>query len=314
MPDFAYDVALSFAGEDREYAQKLNQAFIAKDIRVFYDMAEAADLWGKDLIVHLGEVYGKQAQFCIMFISKHYPLKKWTNHERMHAQNRAFRDPNEYILPLRLDDTEVPGLPETIGHMDLRQHSIEGIATLLEQKLMKAKGKVRIVAGQPSVTPALSILVNHSIPMPKRKKTFTQLDKDQFGQEAFKFIRQYFQQGRQNLEMHYPDLKTDLIEVTNLEFICKIYMEGNIISQCAIWLGGSRSLDTIYYSEGGTGSGRSGTHSYNDYVPVVGGTDDLRLQIGNMSLGIVQVKEPLATMEEAAEYLWRRLTYRIGQS
>lgn len=53
--NFAYDVALSFAGEDRAHAEKLAQLLKAKGIKVFYDEAEAADLWGKDLIAHLAD-------------------------------------------------------------------------------------------------------------------------------------------------------------------------------------------------------------------------------------------------------------------
>src|SRR6266498_5054923 len=76
-----------------------------------------------------------------MFIAQYYPLKKWTRVERMAAQERAFRDANEYILPLRLDDTQVPGITETTGYRDIRQHPIEDIIDLLEQKLRKSKGQ-----------------------------------------------------------------------------------------------------------------------------------------------------------------------------
>src|SRR3954454_1990381 len=44
-----YDVALSFAGEDRPLAGKLAGLLHARHIRVFYDEYEKASLWGKDL-------------------------------------------------------------------------------------------------------------------------------------------------------------------------------------------------------------------------------------------------------------------------
>ena len=43
------------------------------------------------------------------------------------AQARAFEDNREYILPIRLDDTEVPGIPKTIGFLDARSMTIEQI-------------------------------------------------------------------------------------------------------------------------------------------------------------------------------------------
>jgi hypothetical protein len=138
---FEYDVALSFAEEDKDIVDKFADLLRSKDIKVFYDKYEAAELWGKDLIDHLVNIYSRKARYCVMFISQHYPLKKWTNVERMAAQERAFRDANEYILPLRLDDTQVPGITETTGYRDLRQHPMEDIVDLLEQKLIKAKSQ-----------------------------------------------------------------------------------------------------------------------------------------------------------------------------
>jgi hypothetical protein len=139
--EFEYDVALSFAGEDRAIVDKIFGLLKSKDIRAFYDKYEAADMWGKDLIDHLVNIYSRKARYCVMFISQYYPLKKWTKAERTAAQERAFRDANEYILPLRLDDTQVPGITETTGYWDLRQHPVEDIVDLLEQKLMKTKGQ-----------------------------------------------------------------------------------------------------------------------------------------------------------------------------
>ncbi len=136
---FEYDVALSFAGEDRTVAEEFANLLINKNIKVFYDEYKAGDMWGKDLIDHLVNIYSRKARYCVMFISQYYPLKKWTEVERMSAQVRSFRDANEYILPIQLDNTEVPGITETTGYRDLRQHSTESIANLLEQKLTQTK-------------------------------------------------------------------------------------------------------------------------------------------------------------------------------
>lgn len=42
-----FDVALSFAGEDRQHAKKLADLLNACGYTVFYDEYEQADLWGK---------------------------------------------------------------------------------------------------------------------------------------------------------------------------------------------------------------------------------------------------------------------------
>ena len=143
--EFEYDVALSFAGEDRAIVEEFASRLKAKDIKVFHDEYEAADMWGKDLVDHLVNIYSRKARYCVMFISQYYPLKKWTRVERRAAQERAYRDSNEYILPLRVDDTQVPGVAETTGYRDLREHSIESIVDLLEKKLMEAKAHSRLL-------------------------------------------------------------------------------------------------------------------------------------------------------------------------
>jgi hypothetical protein len=65
---FQYDVALSFAGEDRSIAEALAQALRDAGIRVFYDDYERAALWGKDLYQHLQTVYRDTARYCVVFI------------------------------------------------------------------------------------------------------------------------------------------------------------------------------------------------------------------------------------------------------
>ena len=48
-----YDVSLSFTGEDREYVEQVASGLRHQGVRVFYDRYEEANLWGKDLCVHL---------------------------------------------------------------------------------------------------------------------------------------------------------------------------------------------------------------------------------------------------------------------
>lgn len=140
VPDF--DVALSFAGEDRAYVDSVARALRDRGIKVFYDLFEEADLWGKDLYVHLTEVYQKRARFTIMFISKAYGDKLWTNHERRAAQARAFQESQEYILPARFDETEIPGVLPTVGYITLANRTPEDLVSIITRKLVSAGGSV----------------------------------------------------------------------------------------------------------------------------------------------------------------------------
>lgn len=136
---FKYDIALSFAGEDREYVESVAHQLRQRGIRLFYDRYEAAGLWGKDLYVHLSEIYSSQARYFLMFISKVYAAKVWTSHERRAAQARALTEQSEYILPLRLDDVDVPGILPTIGYIKAADFTVSQIADLVVQKVNQAK-------------------------------------------------------------------------------------------------------------------------------------------------------------------------------
>jgi len=141
--EFEYDVALSFAGDKRDVAYPFAELLRSKGISVFLDEYRSAELWGKDVIDHLVNLYSRKARFCLLLISQHYPLNTWTEEERTAAQERSLRDADEYVLPVQVDDTQVPGIEETPGYMDLRQHSMEKVVHILEQKLAEAKAQSR---------------------------------------------------------------------------------------------------------------------------------------------------------------------------
>jgi hypothetical protein len=132
---FAFDVALSFAGEDRAYVEQVAKLLKDSGVEVFYDRYEQAKLWGKNLADHLADVYGKQSRFVVMFISEQYVKKAWPTHERQNAHARALREQRAVLLPARFDDTEVPGLPSTVGHVNLRTTTPADLADLILKKL-----------------------------------------------------------------------------------------------------------------------------------------------------------------------------------
>jgi len=128
---FEYDVALSFAGEDRPYVGRVAALLKQLGIRVFYDEFEAHTLWGRDLAESLDSIYSERSFFCVMFISSHYSAKNWPNHERKSALARMVRDRGEYILPVRFDDTDLPGIRDTISYVDGRRTSADELVQIL---------------------------------------------------------------------------------------------------------------------------------------------------------------------------------------
>ena len=130
-----YDIALSFAGEDREYVDEVAHLLKAEGVCVFYDRFDEVNLWGKNLDSYLSEIYLKRARFTVMFISKAYSIKAWPTLERRAAQAKAFQTASEYILPARFDDTEVPGMLPTTGYISLTEKSPRDLVSIILTKL-----------------------------------------------------------------------------------------------------------------------------------------------------------------------------------
>jgi hypothetical protein len=153
----AFDVALSFAGEDRHVAKDIADALEAVGVTVFYDRNEKAALWGKELYSEFTDLYQHQACFCIMLISEHYASKWWTTQERKAAQARAFSQSAEYILPIRLDETEVPGLLPTTMCLRWDQETSGTIANAVQLKLKHRDAGSRKPAVEASPSPRPTI-------------------------------------------------------------------------------------------------------------------------------------------------------------
>lgn len=132
---FTWDVAVSFAGENRDVAKEFRDACKEKGIEVFYDFDQQAILWGKDLSKVLTDVYRNEALFMVIIISKDYPEKDWTNFEFVNGKDAEKERSLEYLLPIRIDDTHVVGLKEAIGIIDLRKQNMASIVDVLSEKI-----------------------------------------------------------------------------------------------------------------------------------------------------------------------------------
>ena len=99
--NFEYDVALSFAGEQRDYVEKVSEELTALKVKHFYDNNEKVNLWGKNLAQFLDSVYFEKAMYFVPFISKEYKKKIWTRLEVNSAlernMNESGRDFQQYI-------------------------------------------------------------------------------------------------------------------------------------------------------------------------------------------------------------------------
>jgi hypothetical protein len=137
---FPWDVALSFAGEQRTVVERFRELLNAKGYTVFYDFDQQHQLWGQNLRVKLADVYANDAQFMVVFLAKEYPEKDWPTFEMEIGKEARGKRTSEYLLPIRVDDVHIVGLPEEVAYMDLRSLSLESIADALVRKIEASEG------------------------------------------------------------------------------------------------------------------------------------------------------------------------------
>ena len=149
MGKFQYDVALSFAGEQRKYVRQVSVWLDKLGISNFYDNNEKANLWGKTLTQYLQNVYFRDSRYFVPFITPEYLRKDWPQLEFKFALDRNMQehtpDFQQYVLPVYFCDyhsIEVPGLPKSIGYVDGRKISPAELARLLAEKICGTKPPV----------------------------------------------------------------------------------------------------------------------------------------------------------------------------
>ncbi len=152
---YPYDVALSFAGEDRKYVEQVANFLKANGIKFHYDQFNQVEAWGKNLAEHFDDIYRNQARYCVMFISEAYAKKVWPSFEKRSALARDVIDVG-YILPARFDDTEILGIPTSKAYIDLNQYTPKQFAQLIMEKLGKIPNSQIVSNSQPFRRPKVA--------------------------------------------------------------------------------------------------------------------------------------------------------------
>jgi hypothetical protein len=134
---YQYDVAFSYAGEDRPFVEEVASLLRERGVGVFYDRFESVDLWGKNLYTHFQSLFATKARYVVVFISRAYVEKPWPKRELAAALSHPQSRGQPRIWPARFDDTPVPGLSEEIKYEDLQQHSAASFADVLFTKLVQ---------------------------------------------------------------------------------------------------------------------------------------------------------------------------------
>lgn len=293
---FEYEVALSFAGEDRAFAEAVASGLKEAGVNVFYDDFYAEDLWGQDLSVKLREVYHKSSKFCIMIISENYVRKMWPSHERQQAIERMIREQGQtYILPVRIDgfQGEVPGLSGSISYLAVNSDSPQIIVDAFLRKIGRkgsASQKRTVAPEKPSVS------------LPKLKRAYTDKEKNQFLKASFTEVVNIFDSFANATTKEYPHFDYEKEQITSRKALFTLYNSGEQVTQCKIWIGGMFGGNSIAFSHGQSVDVDRDS-SMNESISLEESEGELKLKsMGFGSFGSSRDK-PMSP-KEAADYLW----------
>ena len=160
-PGRRWDVALSFAGAQRDYVGQVAGALQARGVRCFYDADRQVRLWGTHLAEELPRIYEREsAVVVVVFVSADYAAGDWTRLECRAAFSRAVHEAGVYVLPARFDDSELPGLLEDVVTIDLRDCTPEQFADLVVAKLADVGVSPSLSPGQAGSRPPGGVRVN----------------------------------------------------------------------------------------------------------------------------------------------------------
>lgn len=115
---YNYDIAISFAEEDRQTALSIVSALESHGLKVYYYPERPSEVIGKELDTVLWRIYQYESALAIVLFSAHYVQKKWTRHELKAIQERR-KYYSDYLVPVKVDDTalkEIDDLIEQVGY------------------------------------------------------------------------------------------------------------------------------------------------------------------------------------------------------
>ncbi len=132
-----FPIALSFPGERREFinavANRLAES-LGRD-RVLYDKYHEAEFARLDLDTHLQQLYHDESDLIAVFLCADYERKEWCGLEWRAIRDLIKRRQASTVMPLRFDDTEIPGLFTIDGYVTIGERTPDDIANLILERL-----------------------------------------------------------------------------------------------------------------------------------------------------------------------------------
>ena len=138
-------IALSYPGTHRELAKQvvyaLRQLTRLPREQILFDLFHEAELSRFDLDVYLPKLYADESELVVVFLGGDYEHSQWCGLEWRAIRQLIKERHGSQIMPMRLDQSEVPGVYSTDGFMDIRNRDPEEIAARIVERLELNRGR-----------------------------------------------------------------------------------------------------------------------------------------------------------------------------
>jgi hypothetical protein len=298
-----YDLAFSFAGENREYVEQTARACNELDLHVFYDRDMSNEWWGKNFIREQRKVYGSQTRYFVPFISSEYLSKPIPMDEFSAAMMTAVKQGDGYILPVLIGNVQVPAelLHPHIHYLRAKDYTPQELAVQLQAKVRQAK-----VSGQEARN--ITSVVKEAIELRLPKVVPVDFSKYEELQMVFDYLGEQFRAA-------VPHLRTKgfvgTVSRTDERISVRIEHRGETVYSLDIYRGGSMGDDKLTF---GLGHHRGLTSGINGWAqPFFDKQAGYpKLKMFDLSvLGGLGGSERELTKEELFQALWDRIIEQL---
>lgn len=108
---YKFDIAISFAGENRKLADYISTILSILDFEIFYDELYEANYLGSSWSEKFEEIFNNESRYVVCLLDSNHKEKIWPTFERECFQERI---KEQAVIPIFLDDTKFVGIPQDI--------------------------------------------------------------------------------------------------------------------------------------------------------------------------------------------------------
>lgn len=133
---FTFDVAISFAGEDRHIARDIAAAMRNRSIHVLFDEFYEEHFARPNLHEFLRALY-EQSRVCVVIVSQLYLQSPWSQAEIHLLVSRAKSDNDYTLVPVQVSGVDLPLTLKAMSSIDYTQSSADFVAEIVDNILQK---------------------------------------------------------------------------------------------------------------------------------------------------------------------------------